>query len=525
MRLRLIRWERDDSRKPPGRTGEFLPEIWGGHYDRLVRRYVDPPDDAPPPKVLRCHAKQLELLEADDLYEAMLLGGPGTAKTYGGILWKLRRGLKRPNTVGGIVGPTVERLRMSIWPDYIALVGGILGWIDHVADKDMTIRLKNGRVEQFVGARIGDRRRGSASQGRSWDDVLFDEVQNCDPEAIKDGRERGRRAGKDFRVRHTATNFKVSPHFASLKASFVDAPNKKLIRVTPEDNTFVDRAFYEELRSTMTEREYRIRINAEDIPSDQLTYPEVHDRLSTRPLPTPGDGWQEITRSTFKDRFGIPANHILTLDPGSRATVTVELRCFLEPVLRERVWFICGEVNSLNSETQEEHSAKLLRRYETSLDAIIGDPHRNHAGGNSDPGRSAYQAYRADGWKIFPAVPQTQNLLKFDRIQMVRRLLCDARGVRRLFFACNDAREHLAPKTWTAFKTLEKGEDGQDEKVRKDWNDMTHWTAGTGYGLVPFELRRGAPTRIETLGGARSSDPLIAEMQQINNGHSRPLRR
>ena len=29
----------------------------------------------------------------------------------------------------------------------------------------------------------------------------------------------------------------------------------------------------------------------------------------------------------------------------------------------------------------------------------------------------------------------------------------DARGVRRLYFACNEAREPLAPKTWIAFKT------------------------------------------------------------------------
>lgn len=520
MRLRLLRWERDDTRDPPGRPGELLPTTWGGHYDRLVRRYVDPPSDAPRPKVLRVHAKQLEFLELD-APEGMLLGGPGTAKTYGGILWKILRALQLPNTVGGIMGPTVERLRETIWADYIALVGGILGWIDNISDKAMTIRLKNGRVEQFVGARIGDRRRGSASQGRSWDDLLCDEVQNCDPAAIKDGRERGRRAGKNFRVRHTATNFNVSQHFALLKASFHENPRRKLIRVTPEANTFVDRAFYENLRADMTDREYRIRILAEDVPSELLTYPELDDRESMRPIPRPGDGWTEVTRSLFKDRFGVPANHILTLDPGSRATVSVELRCFLEPTRRERTWFVCGEVNSLNGETQEEHSAKLLRRYETTLDAIVGDPHRNHAGGNAEPTRSAYQAYRADGWKIFPAVPQTQNLAKFDRIQMTRRLLRDARGVRRLFFACNEAREPLAPKTWVAFKTLEKSEDGQDEKVRKDWNDLTHWTAGTGYGLVPFELRRGAVDQVERLGGVpMSTDPVIAEMQRINGRRS-----
>ena len=80
------------------------------------------------------------------------------------------------------------------------------------------------------------------------------------------------------------------------------------------------------------------------------------------------------------------------------------------------------------------------------------------------------------------------------RIEMIQRLLRNARGERRLFVACDERRQPAAPKLVEALELLEREEGtGKAERVRKGVNDLTHWPAGLGYALWPYERIRDLP--------------------------------
>ncbi len=104
------------------------------------------------------------------------------------------------------------------------------------------------------------------------------------------------------------------------------------------------------------------------------------------------------------------------------------------------------------------------------------------------------------------------------RVSMLRTLLCDASGRRRLFIHCDNNRAPACPKLVQSLLTQQYDDRGNPENVRKDYSDPTHWPAATSFGLYPFEQLRGRTTFDLITGGVNgpgAEDPVLVKARQI----------
>jgi hypothetical protein len=461
---------------------EVLPKVYGGRYDRLLRKYVGPPAKT---ELVKCHRGQVSLLTFDEkgVARVLALGAPGGGKTFAAVIRALLNCLERPNSTGGLVAPTNDRRRI-LWNEFMALVEP-LGWIEYANESKKQIRLRNGCVIDVLAAKKPSAQHGNPLQGRSWDWAVVDESQNVDDDAQTEIDVRGRRAGTKYCVYETATNAQI-PQFRIRLEKYKLSPVHRIIRYAGRENPFVEPGYWERLKSLMSEREYREKILVEDLPPEMLLYPRFSFAETIRPRPL---NWADVTEQLVMQMFKLPGRRfVVAQDFGVLVNASILLKCYQEPNTGERLWWAVDEITTYRSGA-DQHAKALVSRYDASSLIVVADPHIN----SPDTDKSDYNQFKNAGLVIKTGSPAGERIPKKHRVGMVNALLEDAtlQKKRRFFIDCDANRTASCPKLVQSFMAMQLGPGGEIEEVRKDHKDMSHWTAALGYGLFRWERVRG----------------------------------
>ena len=461
-----------------------LPRVWGGRYDQVLRAYVaDPPE-----KVidLSVSPAQLEFLLAEGGPKRKLLkGAPGGAKTETinreAILWSA----VLCNRPGGWVAPNADKVEIGL-NKYLAVVEPA-GWLDDVRRlrSGWDVRLKNGHVRQFRGAKKPSKSATFPFAGLDWWHAVEDEQSEMENEVLREVDARGR-VSAEFRVGSSATN---EPHqfFQSRLRSYELNPN--LCRVFPVDgysNVFVPLSHWENLRATWPEDEFDRRIRQADVPRDGRAF-TMFSKENIAPYPQLGVNIAERLTGGYKKVVGI--------DFGSRTNAAAVLDPLAgdKSALREggdRLWWIRGEFSTNDQPVDwfcEGLIAFMRERFDLEPDQYIcfGDPN-DKSGKDAD--KSDYAIARRAGLVLHKAPKKTPR----HRTSMVNALLRAADKKRRLFVEADEHGRHRCPKTVDAFMNLQTRPDGTLDPVRKGSDqDYTHYAEAVALALLQYDRIRG----------------------------------
>ena len=482
-------WRRVDG---AARPGELLPTVYGGRYDKLLRLYVPVGPDDPPLKVqeISCHEGQLPLLLHNDskILRLLALGTPGVGKTFGATRAAAKLCAMRPNSIGGMVGPTNDR-RLILWRDFLELVEP-LGWVKEVRQTRKEIVLVNGTVVQVLAASKPSHAKGNPLQGRSWDWCVADESQNIEDEAHAEIATRGRRAGTDYKIFETCTN-QMIPEFRLRLERLKEDPQVQIVKMRGRDNPWITPEWWERLKGDLSDREYRQLIEVEDLQPESLVYSAFSYKENVQPLPVNA---LDITAHLTQKHFNKVASYIVGQDFGVLVNASIILKAF-QGKDGTPVWWVIDELTTYgqNAEVHGTLLKELLPNQDDVL--VIADPHIN----TKEVDKSDYHLFRKTGWTLHPATHYAGHIPVKHRISMMNTLFRDAHGVRRLFLDCDATRRPRAKKFAEALMTLQYDHSGRPQPPRKDRKDMTHWPDGAGYGVFPFERLRGN-TQIRVVG-------------------------
>ena len=482
---------------PPGFGCYTLPRLYGGRWDRFLKRYV-PCEDVAVTEV-GVHPGQLAGLLFDEpgVVDVLFLGAPRGGKTLGLIVGALLDSLERPMAQGGLIAPTAPRLGI-LWDDAIRLLGP-LGWIAHTRLSEHEIHLHNGAVWKFVAAQWASRNLGVPLQGYTWAWARPDERQNINDQAFAEILLRGASYGDRYRVRSSATNQNIAPFQRALD-EYRNNPCKKLIPVPGKLNSFIADSTWEAYKKSgnWSEEDYNRIINAEVIAAEGLIYKAFNyaDNIP-RITPVRRDITAELTHE-IEGNQGPAYPWIIGQDFGWQVNASVVLKAFQDGA--ERAWFAVDELMTRGL-TAAEHAQQLIalmrRKYSAGPEQlyVIGDPHVN----KPDTDESDYTQFRRAGLRTRKA-SGTRIDIKH-RFGMVNALLCDAAGRRRLFVARDGHGTPCCPKLVESFKSYAYNENGKPEQYGKNSSrDPSHPSDALGYALFPWEKIRGsyAPPKPDT---------------------------
>jgi hypothetical protein len=448
------------------------------------------------------------ILHGDELPDRLLLyGSEGAGKTRVLALWILLRSLEATGS-GHIIGatsptgPRSEEIKEAIeelWsPDWYT-------W----NERKRTFRLRNGVRVTVVSTHQPSKKTGSRVQGFNWRCAASDEIQDS-LEKDADIEMRGRKAPFGRYKRLCTATSKDFPEFRRWRDGVLAAVNdndeplwaKRVLLGLRSPFQWLK--FWDDKKFVLTNREYRRRILCEDLPSEKRVYDTWSPEENLRPIPQIGA--EDVTvaeLAPWGDNLGMLIGH----DPGRRKHVSIFLRAYQIGGRALPVWFVVDEVTTKG--TLEKHiyevRERLKKHYVQLVDRegrprgkqafVRADPYSTTGAGDEKPSREFYTLWRNAGFRIQPAAFTRQgtspgNINKEARIEMVCTLLCNEAGERRLYVACNDNKQPVAPELVTSFETAERDEANKAETEKKDDRDRSHWPAGLGYGLWAIEKPR-----------------------------------
>lgn len=474
-------------------SGELLPRIYGGRYDVVLRRLVPVgPGDEPLRVVeLSCHRGQLPLLLHDGgggIRRVLALGPPGGGKSYGAVTKAYLLGLAGNRTIG-VVAPTNDR-RRTVW-DYLISIGQANNWLDAngIRESRKELHLFNGTIFHVISGTRQSAKRGVTVQGRNWDAAVVDESQNVEKYVQNEINFRGR-LNRSFCVFETATNDPI-PEFRLRLSEYRKDPVYHLVLKYGTESPWVHASFYEEQRHSLTEREYRERIDLEDLPTETRTYHEFRPDLHIKKRVPMHD----ITAATVKEKW--PARngveYLLAQDFGHAINTTIVLKAYLSANGRDREWWAVDEIITHNL-TAEEHALEILKRgpYRVGPFAntiVVADPHHNQFSIDTPIHISDYRQFAKVGFEIHPA--SGERISVKHRVSMMNALLRDAAGVCRFYLLADEYGRPRCQELAKAFEFQENDASGRPEAGRKDHTDLSHPTAACGYGVYRHERIRG----------------------------------
>jgi len=498
---------------------ELLPTVYGGRYDRLLRKYVGEP------KVIReiaCHEGQIPVLTFDEpgVLRVLALGSPGAGKTFAAVRRALLMGIARPNSVGGLIAPTNDR-RQILWRDFLEACPP--EWLEDVKTSKKEIVLANRTVIQVLAARASSAQYGSPLQGRSFDWAVVDESQNVTDEGHAEIATRGRRAGKRYIIFETATNAQV-PAFRVRLESFKTAPDRRRINFTGFQNPWVEPDYWLRMKGDLSERDYREKILAEDVPPERLLYPRFDFAKTVVPrgqVPAFAttdverqfySGLRDVTEEITLKLYDRPCKFIVGQDFGVLVNASVILKCY-QNRLGERLWWAIDEITS-NGET-DIHARKILRFYNPAEIVVVADPHFN----TKEADKSDYNIFKNAHLDTKPA---THGRITVEhRISMMNALLEDAVGRRRFFIDCDANRQPKCKYLVQSLLISQRNEHGEPEKDRKSGiTDPSHWTSAVQYGMYPWEQIRAqgqAQPTVRQMTAAQQREAELRRQQRFYN--------
>ena len=513
-------------RGPDGRAvkAHLRPTVFGGVYDRHRRCYVYGEETMPGGMVRRylhlpetiyeipCHAQQLVLLEhkRPGVMRVVALGAMGAGKSEAIVARALINCLKRPNTNGGLVAP-ISNQRTTVWDKFIKLAGP-MGLVADVSHSRKQIRLVNGCVIDVLSAKRQTKDRGSPMQGKSWDWCCIDESSSVDDESHAEIAARGRSNAERYVIYEATTNDDFSHFVLRLERMKLQPARYEILKFYGHGNPWVPLEQWERLKSEIpSEREYRRKVLLEDAPRERLVYPRFFVATHLRPRPAAGE---DITRKVTEDVLGRPYSFVMAQDFGALVTTTVVLKRYVEG------WWALDEITT-RQEYSDRHARLLKKQYNPEDFIVIADPHFNV----KESDRSDYALFRNEGLTIIKA--HDEQIRRKHRIQMLNSLLRDNDGATRFFIDADSNGRPTCRQLVQSFLTLQYDEHGNPETDKKDYRDMTHWSAAVGYGLYRFEKFRGtwaqAATNPEQATRGKG-DQLLDKAKAIHGKHPGGIR-
>ena len=484
-RLRVVREHSfggvvDTRARPPKFVGPSLrPQVW--HCGEAQERVLL--DDRPKPS------------------RHLVYGAMGGGKTELLAMWAWLQIIALTGTAlnVGLTAPTEKRatiLRDAMIRRAPAswFRGGSVakGW----SERRGQFRFANGIRADVLSTHVSSEAEGSRLQGRSWGGgVGSDEIQDgLDADAEIESR--GRDASRGVFRRLATCTPKMAPEWREFSDARKATPDVwALHHLTGFENPFTWPEYLEEQRRTLSQREYERRVLGRDLPPERAVYPTWSRDENLRPVPAIGA--RDVTREVLRD-YGPNYSLLVGHDPGNHYNVSILLKAYRLAGQKLHSWWVVGEITSEDS-TTEGHVADLLKRLgamNIGRDEVLvrADPYTD-TGTERKPDRSVYTIFKQAGIDIRPAAYSASRtsvgpgvIHKDARIEMVVSLLCSAAGTRRLFVACDDRKQPVAPKLVEALETEERDEAYRAETARKrKGEDRSHWPAALGYALWTME--------------------------------------
>ena len=477
--------------KPPMRLVRV--QRFGGMLDTRANppRLVGPSRDR---TIWYCSEDQEPaILHGDELpLGQLVMGSEGSGKTTATGQWIYFRWLEvlGEDREGGVLAPTEARLEMfvsefqKLWPAH--------WYTRQKADRRFT--LADGTRIQMVPTHRPSAAGGSPVQGYSWSFSTRDESQDISPDIHADIESRGRAAKRGQYKQLATATAKDSSAWRNFRDSLIDSGVWMRRTMLGTSSPFIWPKFWADKKSTMTDREYRRRILAEDLPAELAVY---YGWLRDRNLVARPQIASDVTASVLAGyssytRPGSRFTMIVGHDPGNiyNTSTVAKLLMFGEVP----TWIVIGELQT--KQTTAGQHAKQLRAYLQSLGveheggskaAIFVDPH-GRGEGQTDY-QTVYMAMQKEGLDVFTPAAITGKVKRSARVGMINRLFCAADGVVRLVVACDQRKQPLAPVLVDALESLQKKEGDEDPEgsQRKDASDKTHAPASLGYALWAFE--------------------------------------
>ncbi len=418
------------------------------------------------------------------------VGAMGAGKTEVLARAAVATALEFKNAQIGVVAPTSKRLRI-IWKKIRKLMDP--SWVVAIRTHEGEIELVNGVTLQFVAAKEYSAAIGSPIQGQDWVAAFVDEEQDVSDDALADVDMRGRDAPDGYYPVLSSCTLKDTPKWRTRLAKYNTQGGTRVYRMESTANPFVAPEYWESLRAKLSPRQYRLRVLALEAPPERAVFPEFTRNRHLRPIPRVGA--RDITRRFLGGAFDMLIGH----DPGKLVQVSEGFKLFDVPGEPDPVWWVVDELTT--DGTPEDHAKRLRERLRTRWDLqhedkrgeglgqalIIADPY-----GESDnrPDIGCYRQFRRMGFVIKSASGKKGKPIHREaRYQLGNRLLLDAAGRTRCYFAVGDDGAPVCDQLVAALEMAEKDERG-DYKPEKGRADQSHWIDAWLYGVWRFERER-----------------------------------
>jgi hypothetical protein len=454
-------------------------------------------------------AERLILHDDPSLTDRLLVyGSEGAGKTNALVAWVALRVLSftGQNREIGVSAPTSKRAEV-VWQTFLdRLPHAWFRWVE----RDSVFYFRNAVRVRLLSAHQASAAEGSPYQGYTFSAAAVDEIQD----------QIERYPDLEMRVRYGPDG--RSPIFCSATAKdssdFRDWRDRCLATglwqkhvLYGRRSPFIHDRVWDEREKTLTDRERRRRIGAEDVPPEKQVYYSWDRAQNLRPIPIIG-----ATDVTQRELSPWGANYTLLLahDPGATIDTTIALRAYRFHGETLPRWFAVDEFVS-NNRNLEGHIKDVLaacrQRYgcnqldwrgrpstDTAHALVFADPYGDRENDDKHPDRTVYTVWRQHGFTILRPTPQGKNVPKQARIEMINTLLCSTSG-RRLFVATKDDGSPVAPQLVRSFEESERNAADIAERDNKgSAKDVSHAAAATGYGLWAIEhprmIRIGART-------------------------------
>ncbi len=460
---------------------------------------------APNPQQWYCSEDQESIiLHADaEPVGKLALGGMGAGKTTAGVIWLYLRWLENIGTrlEIGITAPTETRLSLvfnelfRMWP---------ASWWRYNSESKIATLADDFRL-RGVSTHRQSASQGSRVQAFNWIGLLADELQDSVDEFIHMmARLRSKADGRSKRL--ATVTAKDSPDWRSLQSVMLGSDAWKLHTLLGTNSPFVHPSHWDVMKRSMTEREYRRLVLAEDLPPESRVYFNWDRKRNL--LAAPLIGARKITSLVLSRKTGNRAHNLLIgHDPGTAKAASVWLDVFtveradLAKQLGVRVgdplWWVRGELFTFH-ESSEQHALKMLaiaRKHGCNIGPSVPEIAHVRAqpvGQAEDkPDLDIYRIWKRVGLDIRAAQYRkdgtgTGHIKKDSRIEMVNRLLGDANNPPCLFVDVDSGGRPVAPRLVEAFETMERDHRGRAEHEEKNEKDPTDVPCALGYALWPW---------------------------------------
>lgn len=445
------------------------------------------------PRVWLCSEDQEPIiLHSDELpLGQLVIGSEGSGKTtalcmWHHRMWTLHMGEFRE---GGQTAPTIGRLgnvkieMLKVWsPNWLT-------WVDR--DEFYGFELCDGTRIRYRYTHQQSQAKGAPIQGYNWSWCGRDEMQD-QVEAHADIESRGRaarRGGEYYKQLGTATA-KDDPSWRTLRDGLIAGGKWKGTKLLVERSPFVSPTFLEDKKkSGVSDREFRRRWLAEDLPPESRLYFNWSREHNLRPIPLIGA--RNVTSTVLARKVGPGFVLLLGHDPGTAKAASIFLQAFELKGIPDPVWWVRGELFTMH-QTPQQHAALARQICSERFGHNVHVRAQPMGTGDDKPDLDTYKVWRDAGFDVRAAQVRkdgtgTGKISRESRISMVNTLLVDVSNVRRLFVECDEMRKPMAPKLVEAFETIERDDRGRIDSDKRLEYDKSDPPDALGYALWPWE--------------------------------------